>query len=139
MNKRAFYNMILCGLFSLFTPFFVNAQGEIAFTNKVTYTKTGSIIGVRLVSLMPAPVTNEYQEINELSSNCGNFIDVNVANKVLFYDGSFSNNSFDVAESFKYKSRPIQIDFNKPGNKNEVTGIDPNVVIKKFIVQQINS
>jgi hypothetical protein len=126
MNKRAFYNMILCGLFSLFTPFFVNAQGEIAFTNKVTYTKTGSIIGVRLVSLMPAPVTNEYQEINELSSNCGNFIDVNVANKVLFYDGSFSNNSFDVAESFKYKSRPIQIDFNKPGNKNEVTGIDPN-------------
>ena len=110
MNKRAFYNMILCGFFSLFTPFFVNAQGEIAFTNKVTYTKTGSIIGVRLVSLMPAPVTNEYQEINELSSNCGNFIDVNVANKVLFYDGSFSNNSFDVAESFKYKSRPIQIE-----------------------------
>ena len=103
MNKRAFYNMILCGLFSLLSPFFVNAQGEIAFTNKVTYTKTGSIIGVRLVSLMPAPVTNEYQEINELSSNCGNFIDVNVANKVLFYDGSFSNNSFDVAESFKYK------------------------------------
>ena len=55
--------MILCGLFSLFTPVFVNAQGEIAFTNKVTYTKTGSIIGVRLVSLMPAPVTNEYQEM----------------------------------------------------------------------------
>lgn len=126
MRKKTIYNVILFSVLSLYTSFSAYAQSEIAFTNKVTYTKTGSISGVRLVSLMPAPITNEYQEISELASNCGEFISINKANKVLFYDGPFNNNSSDVTESFMYKSKPIRIDFSKTGNKNEVTGIDPN-------------
>lgn len=126
MKKTFFLRTIICGAFYLFSSFSINAQSEIPFTNKVIYTKTGNISGVRLVSLMPAPITNEYQEISSIASNRGEFIDINKANKVLLYDGSFNDNTLDIAESFMYKTKPIQIDFSNKENKNEVTGVDPN-------------
>lgn len=126
MKTSYFGKVMFCLTFCLFTSISGKAQSEIAFTNKVIYSKTGNISGTRLVSLMPAPVTNEYQEISSLSSNHGVFIDLNMACKVLFYDGSLDNSQFDVAESFMYKSKPIRIDFNNKRNKNEVTGVDPN-------------
>lgn len=125
MKTFIFSKRVLCLAFGLFMVVLGHAQSETAFTNKVTYSKTGNMSGVRLVSLMPAPITNEYQEINSLSSNCGEFIDLNKANKILFYDGPFDKSLIDVAESFMYKSKPIHIDFNNKGNKNEVTGVEP--------------
>ena len=38
------------------------AQVEMSFANKVLFTKIGDMDGVRLAVLLPAPVTNEYQE-----------------------------------------------------------------------------
>ena len=125
MKLTAFFRTLLCGALYVISSSFVKAQSEIAFTNKVTYTVMGNISGIRLVSLMPTPITNEYQEISSIASNCGEFIDINKANKVLFFDGSFDGTTFDVAESFMYKTKPIRIDFSKKGNKNEVTGVDP--------------
>lgn len=75
---------------------------------------------------MPAPITNEYQEISSIASNLGEFVDISTANKVLFYDGPFNGNTLDIAESFMYKTKPIRIDFSNKGNKNEVTEVDPN-------------
>ncbi len=117
---------MICILLCLFISSWANAQSETAFTIKVTYSKTGNINVTRLISLMPVPLTNEYQEISQLSAVNGKFFDINAANKILFYDGLLSNNPFVVSESFVYKSKPIQIDFNDKGNKNEVSGIDPN-------------
>ena len=82
--------------------------------------------GLRLIALIPAPVTNEYQEISSISSNCGTFIDIDKANKVLLYDGSFEGRTMDVLESFRYKSKPIRIDFNNKSKKNVCTGINPD-------------
>ena len=110
----------------LFLSLSADGQSEISFTNKVSFSKVGNMSGVRFVTLMPAPVTNEYQEINMLMSNCGKFVDVNAANKVLFYDGSFENNTFDIYESFKYRTKTVRIDFNDKSNKNISTGINPN-------------
>lgn len=103
-----------------------NAQREISFTNKATFTKTGSMSGVRLVTLLPAPVTNEYQEISLLQTNQGRFIDLNEANKILLYDGPFEDNTLEVFESFKYKTKKVKIDFANKSNKNIVTGVNPN-------------
>lgn len=103
-----------------------NAQAYVSFTNKVTFQKSGNMKGVRLATLIPAPVTNEYQEIGSLGSNKGVFIDINDANKVLFYDGTFEGRTVDVFESFYYKSKTVMIDFNDKSNRNVCTGIDPN-------------
>lgn len=126
MRQTALLRTLLCVALYFVAFSFVKAQSEIAFTNKVTFTTSGDISGIRLCSLMPAPITNEYQEISSLVSNCGEFIDINKANKVLFFDGSFDSNTFDIAESFMYKTKPRRIDFSNKGNKNEVTGVDPN-------------
>ncbi len=103
-----------------------NAQTNISFTNKFTFQKSGSIDGVRLIALIPAPITNEYQEISSLSSNCGTFIDIDEANKVLFYDGSFEGQTMSIFESFNYKTKTIKIDFNNKSEKNICTEINPN-------------
>jgi hypothetical protein len=116
MKQTFFLRTILWGTIYLFSAFSVNAQSEIAFTNKVTFTKTGNISGIRLISLMPVPITNEYQEISSIASNRGEFVDISTANKVLFYDGSFNDNTLDIAESFMYKSKPIRIDFSNIGS-----------------------
>lgn len=104
----------------------VKAQNEISFTNKVSFSKTGNLSGIRLVTLMPAPVTNEYQEISSLLANRGNYIDLNEANKVLFFDGTFEGSTFDVYESFLFTTKTVKIDFNNKTSKNVVTGINPN-------------
>ena len=104
----------------------ISAQNEIAFTNRVSFVLTGNASINRFVALIPAPVTNEYQEINSLKANCGTFIDINEANKVLFYDGAFKRPTFDIYESFYYKTRKVKIDFSNKSNKNIVTQTDPN-------------
>lgn len=115
-------NVVICLLVALSA----NAQNEISFTNKVSFSKTGSMNGVRLIALIPAPVTNEYQEISLLKANRGSFIDIDNANKVLLYDGSFDGYTLEVFESFKYKTKAVKIDFTDTSNKNIVTGVDPN-------------
>ena len=100
-------------------------QGVIDFTNKVTFTKTGSMSGVRLVTVMPAPVTNEYQEISALAASGGTFVDVNAANKVLLYDGAYEGKYLNVYESFKYKTKRVKIDFDDTSKKNICTGVSP--------------
>ena len=82
--------------------------------------------GVQLQALLPAPVTNEYQEISLLQANRGRFIDLNEANKVLFYEGPFENKTLEVFESFKYKTKKVKTDFTNKSNKNIVTGVNPN-------------
>ncbi len=126
MKKEGFYKIALGIVAMIVCCYSANAQNEISFTNKVSFYKSGNMEGVRLVTVIPAPVTNEYQEISSLQSNCGRFIDLNEANKVLFYDGSFEDNTLDVFESFVYETKKIKIDFNNTNNKNIITGIDPN-------------
>ena len=53
-----------------------------------------------------------------LSSNCGTFVDANATNKLLLYDGSFENSSLSIYESFKYKAKPVRIDFSDKSHKN---------------------
>lgn len=120
---------LLCVVISFLVALLANAQSEINFTNKVAFTKTGNLNGVRLVTLIPAPVTNEYQEISSLQANRGRFVDLNEANKLLFYDGPFEDNILEVFESFKYKTKPVCIDFANKSNKNIVTGVDPNLFL----------
>lgn len=116
----------LCFILLLFVSLSVNAQNEINFTNKVSFSKTGDMSGIRLAALIPAPVTNEYQEISSLLANRGKFIDLNEANRVLFYDGTFEGSTFDVLESFLFTTKKMKIDFNNKTSKNVVTGINPN-------------
>lgn len=115
--------------FLLLTTSFAYGQEKVYFTNKAIFTKTGIMSGVRLVVLLPAPTTNEYQEISALTSNLGEFIDTDNANKVLFYDGSFLDNDLEVSESFIYTSKPITIDFNDKTKKNVATSVDPNLYL----------
>jgi hypothetical protein len=110
----------------LFVSLSVNAQSEISFTNKVAYSKSGNINDVRLISLIPAPVSNEYQDISSLRANRGQFMDANATNKVLYFDGQFEDNTLEVFESFKYKTKKIKIDFKNTSVKNIVTGVNPN-------------
>ncbi len=114
-----------CVFIFLFVSLSVFSQSEIDFTNKVTFTKTGNMSGVRLVTMLPAPVTNEYQEIRMLASSAGTFVDVNAANKVLLYDGSYEGKYLSVYESFKYKTKRVKIDFNDTSKKNICTGVNP--------------
>lgn len=108
----------------------VNAQDEISFSNEVTFSKTGIMDGMRLVVLMPAPITNEYQEIHLLKANQGNFVNINKANKILFYDGPFTGEFMDMTETFKYKTKKVKIDFNDKSNKNVITGVKPGTYLK---------
>ena len=117
---------LLSALVLLLVSLSVFSQSDIRFTNKVAFSQIGNMSGVRLVTLMPAPVTNEYQEISMLASNCGAFVDINVANKVLLYDGPFEGSAFEVFESFIYRTKPVRIDFSGKSNKNICTGINPN-------------
>lgn len=93
---RGIYTTKLLVVVSLFASLPADAQNEIDFTNKVSFSKTGTMNGIRLVTLMPVPVTNEYQEISMLQANCGNFINLDATNMVLFFDGSFEGSTFDV-------------------------------------------
>ena len=107
-------------------PLVVTAQEEIRFTNKATYTKIGDMNITKFVSLLPAPVTNEYQEITDLKATKGSFIVLNEANKVLYYEGAFGNDSvFETCETFRYKTKKIKIDFSNKSDRNIVTGINP--------------
>ena len=110
----------------LFFSFSSHAQDEVYFTNKVSFTKTGNISGIRLVAVIPIPRTNEYQEISSLKTNYGKCIDTDNGNKILFYDGTFENSIMDLSESFLYKTKKIIIDFNNKNEKNQVTEINPN-------------
>lgn len=120
------FRHLLCDIVFLFISLAVYSQSEIDFTNKVTLTKTGNMSGVRLITMIPAPVTNEYQEISMLMSNCGTFVDANGTNKILLYDGSFEGRSLDVYESFIYKTKTVRIDFSDKSNKNICAGVNPN-------------
>ena len=113
-------------LLSLLITTTAGAQAEISFANKVLFTKTGDMDGVRLAALIPAPVTNEYQEISALRSNCGSFYTISKNSKVLYYAGSFDGSTLPIVETFIYKSKPVKIDFSRKDNKNVIPGIDPN-------------
>lgn len=126
-NMKTNYSIrYLVTILLFFSLLNVNAQSEIDFTNKVVFTKNGNISVSRFISLLPAPVTNEYQEISELQANCGRFVDINQASKVLFYEGLFNGKTMEIFESFKCKPKKIKIDFTDKSQKNEVTGIDPH-------------
>lgn len=120
------FRQLFCYIILSLVSLSAYSQSEISFTNKVEFTKNGNINVVRLLTLIPAPVTNEYQEISMLASNCGTFVDANATNKVLLYDGSFEGSSISVYESFKYKTKTVRIDFNDKSNKNICTDVDPN-------------
>lgn len=113
-------------LLSLLITTTAGAQAEISFANKVLFTKTGDMDGVRLAALIPAPVTNEYQEISALRSNCGSFYTISKNSKVLYYAGSFDGSTLPIVETFIYKSKPVKIEFSRKDNKNVIPGIDPN-------------
>lgn len=114
-------------LLSLLITTTAGAQAEISFANKVLFTKTGDMDGVRLAALLPAPVTNEYQEISALRSNCGSFYTISKNSKVLYYAGNFDGSTLPIVETFIYKSKSVKIDFSrKDNNKNVMPGIDPN-------------
>lgn len=104
----------------------IKAQSRIAFTNKVLFTKTGSMSGIRLIALLPVPQSNEYQEIQALSTNNGIIDKANAANKVLFYDGPFTSDKIEIAQSFYYITKKVKIDFNDKTNKNVDTDVDPS-------------
>lgn len=118
-------NPLLHVVFLLLVSMSVHAQSEISFTNKVSFSKTGNMGGTKLTTFIPAPVTNEYQEITELQSNCGYFTDGNSTNKILLYDGPFDGEALDVYESFLYKTKKVKIDFNNKSNQNIVAGCNP--------------
>ena len=126
--KAVYYDFrqLFCVLILSLVSLFVYSQSEISFTNKVVFSKSGNMSGLRVVTLIPAPITNEYQEISMLESNCGSFIDANANNKVLLYDGMFEDNSLSVYESFKYKTKTVYIDFSDKSNKNICTDVDPD-------------
>ena len=102
------------------------AQVEMSFANNVLFTKTGDMDGVRLAVLLPAPVTNEYQEISALHSNCGKFYTISENKKVLYYAGTFDGPTLPIVETFVYKSKPVIIDFSQKNNKNVIPGTEPN-------------
>lgn len=126
--KAVYYDFrqLFCVVILSLVSLSVYSQSEISFTNKAVFSKTGNMNVTRLITLLPAPVTNEYQEISMLESNCGTFIDANATNKVLFYDGTFEGKSLSVYESFKYKAKTVQIDFNDKSKKNICTDVDPD-------------
>lgn len=135
MKKTTFTSKIIYGIILLAISLSTNAQDEIDITNMISFSKTNTMNGVRLVTFIPAPVTNEYQEISALKANSGKFIDAGT-NKILLYDGSFEGETLDVFESFKYKSKKVTIDFSNKSNRNISTNINPNEYLKsdgKFI------
>lgn len=120
------FRQCLLMFLSLLITTTAGAQAEISFANKVSFTKTGDMDGVRLAALIPAPVTNEYQEISALRSNCGSFYTISKNSKVLYYAGSFDGSTLPIVETFIYKSKPVKIDFSRKDNKDVIPGIDPN-------------
>lgn len=129
MNTNKFKTLCITSIailsLSLY-PVEIKAQSSIAFTNNVLFTKTGSMSGVRLVTILPIPQSNEYQEIQSLSVNYGNIEDANSANKVLFYDGQFTDSKMEVAQSFYYTTKKVKINFDDKTSKNIYnTDIDP--------------
>ena len=125
--KQVITNITISFTLLFLTSFSLAAQNEIGLTNnKVSFTKTESMSGVRLVALLPAPITNEYQDITSLTVNKGSIIDTNGANKVLLYDGSFEDDTIDISESFIYKTKKVRIDFDDKSTKNICRNINPD-------------
>ena len=122
MKAYVRFLLALLLLFSLRTSY---AQSEINFTNKVVFARNGNISVSRFIALLPAPVTNEYQEIDALQANIGRFIEINPASKVLYYDGSFEGDKMEIFESFRCKPMKVKIDFTDEGQKNDVALISP--------------
>lgn len=123
---KRIHTRFLLFIFLYGVALFVNAQDEICFTNTTSLSVIGNPNITRFIAIMPAPVTNEYQEISLLRSNCGEFISINEASKILFYDGALNEKTFDIHESFYYRSKKINIDFSNKSKKNIVTDVNPN-------------
>ena len=68
MKKTTFTSKIIYGIILLAISLSTNAQDEIDITNMISFSKTNTMNGVRLVTFIPAPVTNEYQEISALNT-----------------------------------------------------------------------
>ena len=143
MKAYVRFLLALLLLFSLRTSY---AQSEISFTNKVVFARNGNISVSRFIALLPAPVTNEYQEIDALQANIGRFIEINSASKVLYYDGSFEGDEMEIFESFRCKPKKVKIDFTDEGQKNDMALISPReylesdgvyVDVDNIVVQQI--
>lgn len=122
MKAYVRFLLALLLLFSLRTSY---AQSEINFTNKVVFARNGNISVLRFIALLPAPVTNEYQEIDALQANIGRFIEINPASMVLYYDGSFEGDKMEIFESFRCKLKKVKIDFSDKGQKNYMALISP--------------
>ena len=140
------YTRFLLAILLLFSFRASYAQSEINFTNKVIFSRNGNISVSRFIALLPAPVTNEYQEIDALQANVGRFIEINPVSKVLYYDGSFEGNKMEIFESFKCKPRRVVIDFFDKSQNNDASLIFPHeylesdgvyVDVDNVVIQQI--
>ena len=84
--------------------------------NGVTFQNTGLEIS-KLVSILPVPVSNEYQTIENLNVSDGTIYDIegttNRYVRSIILDAPQKGNSYTLSESFDVYLRPIKINFEK--------------------------
>lgn len=101
--------------------------------NTIRYTITGEPNLARLVSVLPVPVSNEYQEVKNLHVSEGKIYSIDDgATSILISDrkNDFKNvkDGFEVYELFDVAPKTVHIDFDKIG---ELYAYDTNSLIYK--------
>ncbi len=104
----------------------IKAQESSDFINKVDYFLQGDMHLSKFASVMPVPVSNEYQIIENFTCTNGNVLQANGTNKILYTElSSCLGNKITVGQHFKITTIPVHIDFSNKGKKNVCPSSDP--------------
>lgn len=95
------------------------------YETKVRITQNGHLNVNKLIVVLPAPSTNEYQTITNLHGNCGEYFVALNSNKILYYLEKKFSNELEVYQTFDYEPNHINIDFSKTPDKKNIYGSIP--------------
>lgn len=95
----------------------LHAAGEsekYSFTNEVVYTIGGNGTLYRLVSMLPVPQTNEYQEITNVTYNMGEIVqEKRYGNSVLVVDKTYPEKELVVSTTFDVQTKSVWMDLSQ--------------------------
>lgn len=95
------------------------------FSNKVTYTKSGSGTVTKFISLLPIPQTNIYQRVSDMTTSEGEVLtDKNYGNQVLYIDRQdFPGNRYTIETKFTVTPHQVRVNLSQI---KDIKPYDPN-------------
>jgi len=104
----------------------ITVMNEGEYKMKVTLKSEGDLNIYKLIVMLPVPLTNEYQDISNISCNYGDNIESCNGNHIFYYHTNTYVDGMEMFETFDHTPKQVTIDFSKaPDKKNEYGGTNP--------------